>query len=42
MYVCKYIYISFFILFSIMIYHKILNIVFCAIQKDLVVYPSYI
>ena len=33
-----YIYILFHI-FCIMIYHRILNIVPCAIQKDLVVYP---
>ena len=25
-----------------MVYHKILNIVPCAIQLDLVIYPSYI
>ena len=37
-----YIYILFFILFSIMVCHKILNIIPCAIQQDLVVYPSYI
>ena len=32
------IYTSFFILFSIMIYHRIVNIVPCAMQQDLV-YP---
>ena len=26
-------------IFSIMVYHKILSIVFCVIQYDLVVYP---
>ena len=31
-----------FILFSIMVYHRILNIVPCAILWYLVVYPSYI
>ena len=31
-----------FIFFSIMVYHRILNIVPCAIQYDLVVYPFYI
>ena len=30
------------IFFSIMVYHRILNIVPCAIQQDLVVYPFYI
>ena len=35
-------YTFFFILFSIMVYHRILNIVPCAVQQDLVVYPSYI
>ena len=28
-----------FIFFSIMVYHRTLNIVPCAVQKDLVVYP---
>ena len=32
------IYTFFFILFSIMVYHRILNIVPCAVQQDLVVY----
>ena len=32
----------FFIFFSIMVHHRILNIVPCAIQWDLVVYPHYI
>ena len=37
-YVCIYIY--FFLFFSIMIYHRILNIILCAIHKqDLVAYP---
>ena len=31
----------FYILFSIMVYHRILKIVACAIQWDLVVYPIY-
>ena len=35
-------YIFFFIFFSILVYHKVLNIVPCAIQQDLVVYPFYI
>ena len=36
-----YLYTFFFVFFSIMVYHKILNIliVFCAIQKNLVAYP---
>ena len=37
-----YIYTFFFIFFSIMIYLRIFNIVPCAVQEDLVVYPSYI
>ena len=37
-----YIYTFFVTFFSILVYHRILNIVPCAIQKDLVVYPSYI
>ena len=32
----------FFFIFSIMIHHRILNIVSCGIQQDLVVYPFYI
>ena len=36
-----YIYAFFFIFFSIMVYHRILNIVPCALQQDLVVYLSY-
>ena len=36
------IHIFFFIFFSTMVYHRILNIVPCAIQKDLVPYPSSI
>ena len=35
-------YTFFFILFSIMVYHRILNRVPCAIQSDLVVYSFYI
>ena len=34
------IYTFFFIFFSIMVYHRILNIVPCAIQQDLVGYPT--
>ena len=37
-----YIYTFFFIFFSIMVYYRTLNIVPCAIQQDLVVYPFYI
>ena len=37
-----YTYILFFIFFSIMVYHRILNMVPCAMPYDLVVYPSYI
>ena len=33
---------TFFIFFSIMVYHRILNIVPCAIQQNLVVYRFYI
>ena len=40
-YICIYIY-TFFIFFSIMVYHRIVNIVRSAIQQDLVVYPFYI
>ena len=36
------IYINLFIFFSIMVYHRILNIALCAIQLDLVVDPFYI
>ena len=36
------IYTLFFIFFSIIVYYRILNIVPCAIQQDLVVYPFYI
>ena len=32
----------FFIFFSIIVYHRILNMVPCAIQEDFVVYPFYI
>ena len=31
-----------FIFFSIIVYHRILSIVHCAIQEDLVIYPCYI
>ena len=31
-----------FVFFSIMVYHRILNIVLCAVQWDLLVYPFYI
>ena len=41
-YVCVCVYIYIYTFFSILAYHRILNIVPCAIQKDLVVYPSYI
>ena len=37
-----YTYTFFVTFFSIMVYHRILNILPSAIQKDLVVYPSYI
>ena len=37
-----YIYIHFLILFSLMVCHKILNIIPCAIQQDLAVYPFYL
>ena len=37
-----YIYIHIFIFLSVMVYHRLLNIVPCAIQYDLVVYSSYI
>ena len=37
-----YIHILFFLIFiSIMVYHRILNIVLCAIWKDFVVYTFY-
>ena len=32
----------FFIVFSIMVYHRVLNIVPCAVQEDLVAHPFYI
>ena len=32
----------FFIFFSIMVYHRIVNIVPCILQEDLCVYPFYI
>ena len=31
-----------FIVFSVMIYHRILNIAPCAIEYDFVVYPFYV
>ena len=37
-----YICIFLFILFPIMVYHRVLNIVPCAVQLDLVVYPPCI
>ena len=37
-----YIYMCFFVFFSIMVYQRILTVVPCAIQYDLVVYPFYI
>ena len=40
-YIHTYMYILF-IFISIMVYHKILNIVLCAMQQDLVFYPFYI
>ena len=40
-YISVYIYTLKKLLFSIMVYHKILNIVSCAVQKDFVVYPLY-
>ena len=39
--ICIYIHIHFHILFHI-VYYRILNIVLCAIQQDLVVYLFYI
>ena len=36
-----YIYIHFFIFFSIMVYHRVLNMVPCAVQQDLV-HLSYV
>ena len=38
----KYIYIVFFLFFPIIVYHRTLNIVPCAMQEDLVIYPFYI
>ena len=37
-YIYIYMYIHVYFFFSIMVYHRILNTVFCAIQEDLVVY----
>ena len=34
--------VSFQIVFSIMAYHRILNVILSAVQNDLVVYPFYI
>ena len=39
MFVCVCVYIYIYIFFSITVYHRILNIVLCAIQEDLVIYP---
>ena len=36
------IYTFLFIFFSVTVYHRILNIVPCALQQDLVVYPSHV
>ena len=40
--VCVCVYPFFFIFFFIVVYHSILNIIHCAIQKDLVIYLFYI
>ena len=40
MYIYVYTYIFFFMFFPSMVYQRMLYIVPCAIQKDLVVYPS--
>ena len=40
-YIYIYIYIQFFIFLYFMVYHRIINIAPCAIQKDLAVYSSY-
>ena len=36
--ICRYIYIIFFIFFSMMVCHRILNIIPCGIQQDLVIH----
>ena len=36
------IHIFFFTFFSIMVYHRILNMASCAVQEDLVIYPFFI
>ena len=41
-YIYVYTHTFFFIFFSIMVYHRVLNIVPCAIQEDLVAHPFYI
>ena len=41
-YIYIYIYTFFFIFFSIMVYHRVLNIVPRAVQEDLVAHPFYI
>ena len=41
-FIYTYTYRQFFMFFSIMVYYRILNIVPCAMEQDLVVYPSYI
>ena len=40
-YTYTHIYTFFFIVFSMMVGHRIMAIVLCALQWDLVVYPSY-
>ena len=37
-----YMYMFFFVFFSIIVYHRILNVVTCSIQQDLVAYPFYV
>ena len=41
-YIYKRLYIIFFILFSIMVYYRVLKIVPCAVQKDLIDYLFYV
>ena len=41
-YTHTHIFMLFFLFFSIMVYHRIMNIILCAIQSDLVVHPFYI
>ena len=40
-YIDTYIHIYFFVFFSITVYYRILNIIPCVTQEDLVVYPFY-